>query len=206
MKRKERHKIKTSEIAPYVTKALELLKEYQKEIIAAAIIVVLILTAGATYNYYRNRKIEQANIILYRAMKEQKVETIKELKDYPSPFPQIASMMLAAHQLEKGKLEEALKELEKAENRGNLSNYVLFMEAKLLCIQGKIKEALDKFNKIKVDRDFPEDALLYEKALCLERAGKLAEALSSYRLIVEGFSNSPYYAYALSRIQALRKR
>ncbi len=206
MKRKERHKIKRSEITPYITKALDFFKSYQREFLIAAIVILIVIIAGSLYRYNRNKKIKSANLVFYQAMKERSVEKLKELKNYPSPFPQIASIILAGTEIQKGKANQALEELQKYEDKGTLRDLILFMEAKILCSQGKVKEAMDKFSKIKEKGEVPLDALLFEKAFCLEKAGKFGEALTTYRLITEKFQGSPYYSLALNKIESLGVR
>ncbi|WP_022852304.1 tetratricopeptide repeat protein [Thermodesulfatator atlanticus] len=171
---------------------VEAARSHLKEIIAAAIAIVLVVAAWSGFDYYRKKKADDAALLYAQALmtKDEQTRTrilndvVKKYSGTPAALE--ARMDLFDEYLAKGKIDLALKELEKINQKAKIP----LKEFSSLGV-GYLKEEQRKFNE--AEKFYQEAAkahiglekvAYWDLARAAELANKKKEALKYYEKLL----------------------
>lgn len=208
MKRVERHQLKEDEFVSGMTKFLDLVKTWERELlIALGVIVLLVLVfLGASFLKGRGARAESrvaGEIMTLRAELDKKPENLARLEKLAGAgkYARLAHVALATHWLEKGDLDKAEKSASAVtlSRRDFVAAQAQDLLAQVLVRKKDFAGALEIYARLEKERpsDYPLDAILFHRAEALELKGDAPGALAVYKNLQEEYTQT-YYGYEAS--------
>ncbi len=209
MKRIERKQLKEDELASGLTKSLRFIKNWTRELVIAAGVIVFLLIVFAVFQLVKAHNLSKENqvisqILSLRSEADKKPENLAKLEKLAGQgkFSRLAYIELATYWFDKNDLAKAQENLGKIGD--NLKDMLYYQAQDLLgrvyIRQKAYDKAIEVYKKIEKDnpKSYPLDAVLYHRAEALEMKGDTAEAVALYKKIREQFPQT-YYGYDASQ-------
>ena len=208
MKRVERHQLKEDEFVSGMTKFLDLVKTWERELLIGLGVVVLLVLVflGASFLKGRGTRAESrmaGEIMTLRAELDKKPENLARLEKLAGSgkYSRLAHVALATHWLEKGDLDKAEKSASavKLSRRDFVAAQAQDLLAQVLVRKKDYAGALEIYARLEKERpsEYPLDAILFHKAEALELKGDAPGALAVYKKLQEEYTQT-YYGYEAS--------
>ena len=208
MKKTERHHLKEDEFVHGMERILHFAKEWRKELIAGAAVVVALAVVFAGFRIVRSATARRDSRVLGEILKlrgeaakdPQNVAKLEAMTGR-GPYGRMASVSLATHWIEQGDLEKAQAALAKVKDapRDFFYYQARDLAAQVAILKGQYDEAIAILQKIEGDKpkDYVLDAVLFHRAEALEKKGSRAEALDLYKKVQTDYPQS-YFGYDAS--------
>jgi tetratricopeptide (TPR) repeat protein len=225
--RLRRKEIKRDEFVATVRRSIDYVESHGRMIIALGVGVLLVIVAAGGFFVYLESRSARANIALDEAMEAyrgdagesatgaNRAEAAELFSEVTEGFrgtdaAAVATVFLARIAADRGDLARA-RELWERFLEGRPRD-ALAAEVRLNLIALERQEGRDEEVALQLetllqqeDRVLPDDTVLYELALTLERLGRSDEAIAHYQRIVDEFPRSPYRAEAQSELSRLAR-
>jgi len=208
MKRLQRKQLKEDELVTGLNKFIRFLKNWTKEIIILAALVLASLAVFSGYKVLKAQSLRKESqvagqILALRAELNKNPGNVLKLEQMAGKgkFSRMAYILLATYWIEQGELDKARLALEKVKS---VPKDLFFYQAQDLLAQIhtlrlNYDKALDIFKRIEEDKqaDYALDVIIYHHAEALERKGARKESLALYKRLQEEFPQT-YYGYDAS--------
>lgn len=217
MKRKEREHLKEDPFQQFISRAVEILKKYKKEIffgIAAAVVVVVILIMVAIIQSY---SISAENKLYAQALNikndenlniEQKVEQLSQLKSKGGISASI-KLIMASLYYENGDVKKSKEILDNFSNSKIklLNDQKKLLEADVLISSGKQDEALELLNQLLNDpgSEVAKDFILLKMAKVQAKTEQTKTAVANLNKIIDEYPQSVYNSDARNLLTELEE-
>jgi len=205
MKRTERKQLKEDELATGLNRFLKWAKQHEKEFMALAIglvvILVIIVAVNLIINYQRSKEATYlSEVLALKADLENKPENLVKLQEMSrkTRYGRIASLTLASYYLEKNDLQKAEEVLAGMKDKGkDLIHYqILDLYAQIKIQEKQYDEAINLYRQIEKEKpkSYPLDVVLFHLAEIYEKKGEKQKALEVYQNLQTNYQNT-YYGY-----------
>jgi predicted negative regulator of RcsB-dependent stress response len=209
MKKKIRKRLKTDEFANLISKLIEFLSKYRRELLIGAAALVFIALVFVGVKYVQGLQTQKQSKLLGQILAIE-----EELKDNPaklveleqlgsgSKFGRLAYVKAAAYSYETGDADRALEALQLIpDTKKDLIYYqARDLMGQIYFDQKKYDDALAVFDAIERDepKDYAMDIVLYRKAQVLAARNDIDLAIEVYKKLQEDFPSS-YFGYEATR-------
>lgn len=213
MKRTERKQLKEDELATGLSRFMKWAKQHEKEFMALAVglvvILVVIVAVNLIVNYQRSREATYlSEVLALRAELDSKPENLAKLQQLSrkTGYGRIASLILASYYLEKNDLSQAEQMLAGVKDKGkDLIHYqILDLYAQIKAKKGQFDEAINIYRQMEKEKpkSYPLDVILFRLAETYEKKGENRKALEVYQDLQTKYQNT-YFGYqaALKALQ-----
>jgi tetratricopeptide (TPR) repeat protein len=208
MKRVERHQLQKDGFVSGMTRFLELVKTWERELLIGLGVLVLLALVFLGITFLRNRgQLAESRVVgeigALRADLDKRPENLSRLEKLAGPgkYSRVAYIALATYWLEKGDLEKAEKNASavNSSRRDFIAYEAQDLLARILVRKKDFGRALEIYTRIEKEKpaSYPLDAVLFHKAEALELKGDVPEALAVYKKLQEEYNQS-YYGYEAS--------
>ncbi|MBC7364141.1 MAG: tetratricopeptide repeat protein [Candidatus Aminicenantes bacterium] len=205
MKRTERKQLKEDELATGLSRFLKWAKQHEKEFMALAIglavILVVVVAVNLVINYQRSREASYlSEVLTLRAELDKKPENLEKLQQMTrkTRYGRIASLILASYYLEKNEVQKAEEILAAVKDKGrDLIHYqIVDLYAQIKIKKGQYDEAINLYRQIEKEKpkSYPLDVILFHLAEAYEKKGEIQNALQIYRDLQANYQNT-YFGY-----------
>jgi len=218
MKRKEREHLKEDPFQQFITRALETLKKFKKQIFlgiaAAAGVVVIIILVAIIHSF----SISAENKLYAQALDikndqnlsvEQKVEKLSQLKSKGGICASI-KLLLASLYFEKGDIQKSQEILDNfpTSKIKLLNDQKKLMEAEILISSMKQKEALELLNQLLNDpgAEIAKDFILLKMARIQVKTEQTETAVANLNKIIDEYPQSAYSFEARNLLYELKEK
>jgi len=216
MKRTTRKHLKEDQFQKFITRFLDAIKKFKREIFMAAAGVAFILVIFAGAQIINSLSLNKQNAVLYRiknlsAELEEKPENLQELEKIAGngKFVRLAYVELAKYWFERGDFAKSQSYLEKVEGNRDLFYYqAQDLLGQTFLNQKEFTKAIDLYKAMedKKPDNYPLDAVLAHLAEAYEGMGQREEALALYKRLQEEYAQT-YYGYdAAAKIRELEQK
>jgi len=218
MKRKEREHLKEDPFQQFITRALEILKKFKKEIylgvaIAAAVVVILVgVVIIRSYSISTENKLYAQALDIKNDEKlsvEQKVEQLSQLKSKGGISASI-KLLLASLYFEKGDLQKAKEVLDNfpTSKIKLLNDQKKLLEADILISSMKQTEGLELLNQLLNDpgSEIAKDFILLKMARVQAKTEQTETAVANLNKIINEYPQSAYSFDARNLLNELEKK
>ncbi len=191
-KKKETTAAPEEEILVLHEKWVKAAKEHLREIIIVCLALVFLASLWALYNYYRQRKFDQAALLYAKALmvrdEQQKERLLEEVvRKYGNTSAGIeAELSLFENYLKKGNLEKAFEALSKVYKKSDppLKFFAGLGEGYLFEEQHKLPQAEEKYEKAAKAKIGLEEIAYLDLARVAELQGQYERAVKYYRELI----------------------
>ena len=208
MKRVERRQLKEDEFVSGMTRFLDLMKTWKRELLIGLGVLVLLALVFLGIIFFKNQGLKAESrvfgeIISLREGLDAKPENLPRLEKLAGSgsYARVAYIALATYWLEKGDLDKAEKNASavKASRRDFVAYEAQDLLAQILVRKKDFGRALEIYARIEKEKpsSYPLDAILFHKAEALELKGDVREAVAAYKKLQEDY-NQTYYGYEAS--------
>ncbi|MCP4149117.1 MAG: tetratricopeptide repeat protein [bacterium] len=204
MKKKEKEHLKEDPFQHFIENSIATIRENTKLIVAGFVTVVVVIAVIVGYFYFKSGSIESENALYAEALKiqdsdtltaQQKIEKLNNLENKKGISSSI-KLSTAAIYFGEGDMKKAKETLEQfpGSKFKLITDKKILLEAEILNIEGKDKEALDILNKLYSDAkcDIAKDYLLLKMAKIQIKAKQFKLAEANLNKISEDFARSAY--------------
>ncbi len=217
MKRLKRKQLKEDEFVSIVTRLFNFAKRRKKEIVIFMSLIVfsLLLFLGQKLVSIQSAKSQN------RLLKEI-IELSESLEVHPEnidkliklggrgKFSRLAFLKVATYWSERGEFEKALQVLERVSPQRKDIFYFQAqdLKAQIFLKQNKPDKAIEIYAEIerKKPKEYPLDAIYFNKAKAYEEKGDLASALTLYKKLKDEFAHTYYGFEASLKMERLERR
>ncbi|MFQ6038770.1 MAG: tetratricopeptide repeat protein [Candidatus Aminicenantales bacterium] len=209
MKRIKRRQLKEDEFVSTFTKFLRFAKRRTRELTAAGIILVVLVSVFLVIRAFHARTVMRESALLARILEisaelQKNPERVSELEELAGKgrFARLAYLKLAAYSFEKKDTEKAESYLQKI---GPEKKDLIYYQAQDLLAQvhmarGEYDKAIAIYRQIEKENpeDYTLDPVLFRMARAHEEKGEIDVALDLYRRVEEEFPQT-YFGYDASQ-------
>lgn len=218
MKKKEREHLKEDPFQLFIEKAFEFLQKFKREIfigvvaVAGIVIIILLIILLRSGSISTDNRLYSEAIAIQDSPTlslDQKIEQLSRLNSKSGISADI-KIYLAALYIEKGDVAKAKEILDKF--RGSkiriINDKKIELEAEILNIEGKEKEALDILYKLYSDpkSEITKDFLLLRMARIQVKTGQIDTATANLKKISEDYPQSVYNGEAQKLLNEIESK
>jgi predicted negative regulator of RcsB-dependent stress response len=208
MKRRIKKQLKEDEFVSGMTKFMQFVKKWEREVIiaAAAATALILLFLGFQFLKAQQAKKESravGEILELRADLSHNPQNVARLEQMGGrgKFARIAFISLATYWIEQGQLDKAEAALLQIKNdpRDFFYYQAQDLASQIAVLKGDFDKAINVLKKIEEEKpkDYLLDAVLFRHAEALEKKGSIPEALIMYKKLQEEYAQT-YYGYDAS--------
>lgn len=205
MKRTERKHLKEDGFVSGMNRFIRFAKAYEKEMLTALGVVLLLAVGYVVLVLIQGQQAKKQSYILGEIIRlseavESDPAALEKLEDISGQggYARVGYIHLAGYWLEQGDPDRAESYAKKAagSRRDLVSAQARMIKARIHVLRGDFEPALEIFGRLEREnpRGFPLDAVLFEYAETLEKAGEQSRADEIYRRLSEEFDQT-YFGY-----------
>jgi predicted negative regulator of RcsB-dependent stress response len=217
MKKKLKEQLKTDEFAKFMGRVLDFIKSNQKELLAAAgaIVLVVLIIIGIKYIQTVNARKQSAILGEILALEETLAENPDSLAQLealggPGKFERVAFIKSATYSYENGDVARALETINKvpADKKDFIHYQAQDLKAQILIAQKNYPGALQILEAIEQENpsEYALDIILYRKAQVLASQEQTEEAIALYKKIQEDYPGSFFGYEAAQEVLKLEEK